>query len=102
MWYHPKGISNIIGLSNIADNYNYWVQYDSQYNKDFVVTRIKDGKETRFSRAPRGLHWVETKATTTGVYVELLINIVEDKKCSYTRYSYLRSKSASKLQRIIG
>ena len=25
-WYHPKGIANILGLSNVADNDNYWVR----------------------------------------------------------------------------
>ena len=44
----PKGIVNILGLSNVADNDKYWVHYDSRESKDFIVTRIKDGKGTRF------------------------------------------------------
>ena len=27
IWYHPKDISNIIGLSNVADIDKYWVHY---------------------------------------------------------------------------
>ena len=62
VWYHPKGIANILGLYNVADNEKYWVCYDSQEGKDFIVTRIKDGKETRFRRTPHGLHWLDIKA----------------------------------------
>ena len=101
MWYHPKGISNILGLSNVTINGKYWVRYDSQESKDFIVTRIKDVKETIFRRAPRGLHWLYTKDIKTGEDGEFLINTVEDNECRYTRCSYLRTKLAIKLQRII-
>ena len=76
IWYHPKVISNILGLSNITDNDKYWVRYDSQENKDFIVPRIKDGKETRSRRDPRGLYWLDTKAIKTGEDREVLINTV--------------------------
>ena len=65
MWCHPKVIANILGLSKVADNENYWVRYDSQESKDFIVIRIKYGKYNRFCRSPRGLHWLDTKSTTT-------------------------------------
>ena len=42
--YQLKGIANILRLSNVADNYKYWICSDSQENKNFIVTRIKDGK----------------------------------------------------------
>ena len=58
IWYDPKGISNILGLSQISDNYKYWVQYDSQDSKDFIITCIKDVKETRFCRESLGLQWI--------------------------------------------
>ena len=102
MWYHPKVIANILGLSNVADNKNYCVQYEPQESKDFIGTRIKDSNETRFCRAPRGLQWLETKSTTNGMDREVPINTVEDNKCSYTSCSYLRAKLTRKLQRIIG
>ena len=51
--------------------------------------------------SPRGLHWIETKATKTGEDGEVRINTVEDNKISYTCFSYLRAKLARKLQRII-
>ena len=66
MWYHPKGISNILVLSNISDNDKYWVRYDSQESKDFIFTCIKDSKEAHFRRAPCGLHLLDTKAIKTG------------------------------------
>ena len=62
VWYHPKGISSILRLSNVTDNYKYWVHYGSQESKDFIVTRIKDSKETRLCRDPRGLHWLDTNS----------------------------------------
>ena len=102
VWYYPKGIANILGLSNVDDNEKYWVRYVSQESKDFIIARIKDGKDTRVRRAPRGLHWLDTKATKTGEDGEVLINTVEDNKNSYTRRLYLRAKLARKLQPIIG
>ena len=102
VWYHLKGTANIPSLSNVADNGKYWVRYDSQDIKDFIVTRIKYGKDTRSHRAPLGLNLLDTKATKTGEDGEVLINTVEDNKSSYTRCSYLRAKLARKLQRIIG
>ena len=30
VWYQPKGIANIIGLSNVSDSNRYWVQYEYQ------------------------------------------------------------------------
>ena len=56
MWYHPNGISNILELSNVADNDKYCIRYDSQDSKDCIVTRIKEGRDTHFRRVPRCLH----------------------------------------------
>ena len=56
VWYHPKGITNILGLSNISGNKKYWVRYDSQEIKDFIVNHIKYSKDTCFRRATYGLH----------------------------------------------
>ena len=55
VWYRPKGISNILKLFNVAAIDKYWVRYDSQESKYFIVTRTKASKETRFRRAHRGL-----------------------------------------------
>ena len=52
--------------------------------------------------SPRGLHWIDTKATKTGEDGEVRINTVEDNKISYTCFSYLHAKLARKLHRIIG
>ena len=101
-WYGPKDISNILGMSNVADNDKYWDRYDSQDIKDFVDTHTKDGKETRFCWATCGLHRIDTKATETSEDKEILINTIEDNKRSYTHFSYLRAKLARKLKRNIG
>ena len=85
VWYHPKGIANIIGMSNVADNDKYWIWYDSKESNGFIPTRTKDGKENCFHRAPHGLHRQDTKATKNGEDGEVLINNVEDNKSSYTR-----------------
>ena len=102
VWYHPKGIANILGMSKVADNEKYWARYDSQEIKDFIVTGIKDGKETHFCRALRDLHWLDNKTTKNDEDGEVLINTVENNKCRYTRCSYLHAKLYGKLQRIIG
>ena len=101
-WYQPKGISNILGLSNVADNDKYLVRYDSQESKNFIITRTKGGKENRFCRASRGLQWIDAKSTKTGEDGEVLINTVEANNFSFTRRSYLRAKLARKIQHIIG
>ena len=85
VWYHPKGISSILVLSKVADNDQYLVCYESQESKDFIVTCIKDGKETHFCRAPRDLHWLYTNSIKSGEDREVLINNIEDNKVSYTR-----------------
>ena len=77
MWYHPRGIPNNLGLFNFSDNDKSWVQYDSQESKDFIFTCIKDVKETHFCRAPRGLHYIDTKAIKNGENIEVLINTAE-------------------------
>ena len=76
VWYHPKVIANILGIPNVADNDKYWFRYDSQESNYFIITCIKDGKDTCFCRAPRGLHWIYNKAIKTGEYKEFLINTV--------------------------
>ena len=101
MWYHPKGIANILSLSNVADNDKYWVRYDSQEREYFIINRIKDSKYTRFHRSTCCIHWIDTKATKTGEGGEVLINTIEYNKSSYTRFSYLHVKLDRKLQRII-
>ena len=70
--------------------------------KYFIVTRIKNGKETSFRRATRGLHWLDTKAIKTSEYREVLIKTIEYIKSSYNHCLYLYTKVARKLQRIIG
>ena len=97
-----KGISNILGLSNVANNDNYWIRYYSQESKYFITTRTKYVKETSFRRSPLGLHWLETKATKTIEDREVFINTVEYNKSNYTCCSYLRVNLDRKLQRIIG
>ena len=62
------GITNILGLSNVAENDKYWVQYDYQESKAFIFTHTKGGKETRFHRLHCGIHWLDTKAIKTGEY----------------------------------
>ena len=76
VWYHPKVIANILGLSNVANNDKYWVCYHSQESKYFIVTCIKNSKETRFQRVPRGLHWIDTKVIKTCEDREVLINTI--------------------------
>ena len=88
LWYHPKGIANILRLCNVTDIDKYLVRYDSQDSKKLIVPRTKDGKETRFYKAPRGLQWLDTKYTKTGEDGEVLINTVDDNKCSFTCHSY--------------
>ena len=101
MGYHPKSIANILGISNVSDKDKYWIRYDYREIKNFIITCAEGGKETHLYRAPRGLHWLDTRANKSGEGVEVLINTLEDNKSSYTRCSYLRAKLARNLQRVI-
>jgi hypothetical protein len=52
VWYNPKGIANILSLSNVEKYYQ--VTYDSRAEKAFVVHKA-DGNERRFKQSEKGL-----------------------------------------------
>jgi hypothetical protein len=95
VWYHKKGIANILSLSKVEEKYR--ITYDSEKKKQFVVH--KGGGEKRyFKQAKNGLFYLDASEATGTV----LVTTVEDKKSSYMNRSYKQAILARKLQNIIG
>ena len=98
VWYHPKGIANILSLSRLKARAGFRVTYDSKNGNEFVVEK-PDGTTRTFKQSERGLYFMDTSATGRGV---ALINTVADNKSSYTNRDYSRAVLARQLQKIIG
>jgi hypothetical protein len=56
VWYNPKGIANILSLSQVEKKYR--VTYDSAIAKTFVVHK-DDGSECRFIQDKSGLFYMD-------------------------------------------
>ena len=57
VWYHPKGIANILSLSRVKEKYK--VTYDSTNGNAFIIH--KDNRTIRtFKESERGLFFMDT------------------------------------------
>jgi hypothetical protein len=96
VWYNPKGIANILSLSDVEKHHR--VTYDSRAEKNFVVHK-KDGTQRRFQQSAKGLFFLDVKAEKSGT---VLVNTVADNKNRYTDRDYKQAMVARKLQNTIG
>jgi hypothetical protein len=95
VWYHPKGIANILSLSRMRER-GYCVVYDSGNGNQFIV-HTSDGSAPRiFKQSERGLFYL------TCVIGTVLINTVASTKTKYTERAYSHALLARRLQWIIG
>jgi hypothetical protein len=97
VWYHPKGIANILSLSKVKNNGNR-VTYDSAAGNEFHVHK-PDGKVRVFSESERGLYFMDASASKTE---NLFVNTVEDNKAKFTSRDYSQAILARKIQKTIG
>jgi hypothetical protein len=59
VWYNPKGIANILSLSNVKKHHR--VTYDSNAEKSFIVHK-KVGNQRRFKQSNKGLFYLDALA----------------------------------------
>jgi hypothetical protein len=83
VWYHPKGIANILSLNKVEEK--YLVTYNSRDGNAFVVHK-DDGSLQTFQQSPRGLFYMGTAKTGT-----LLVNTVAENKNKYTNRDYSKA-----------
>ena len=97
VWYHPKGIANILSLARVKAK-GYAVTYDSAEGNHFNV--VTPGGAVRvFKQSSRGLYYMDTANVTEGT---ALVNTVEHNRSKYTNRDYSRALYSRKLQSIIG
>jgi hypothetical protein len=94
VWYHPKGIANILSLHRVSKYCR--VAYDStEDGASFHVTK-QDGTVLRFQPSVSGLHFCDSRE-----YGTTLINTVADKKSQYTKRACKQASIARRLQNVI-
>jgi hypothetical protein len=76
VWYHPKGIANILLWSRVKSRYR--VTYDSLNGNEFSVHKPDDSVHI-FRESKRGLCFMDTAAKEIA-----LITTVASKKSGYT------------------
>jgi hypothetical protein len=100
VWYHPKGIANILSLSRMRER-GYRVVYDSGAANQFIM-HMSDGSPPRvFQQSPRGLFYMDM-LNRDGTQPVALVTTVASNKSRYTNRAYSCTVLAHRLQRIIG
>jgi hypothetical protein len=94
VWYNPQWIANILVLSDV-ERYHQ-VTYNSKAEEAFFVHKA-DGDERCFKQSEKGLFYLDM-AEKTGT---VLVNMVADKKSSYTTREYNQAMKAQKVQNTI-
>ena len=102
VWYHPKGIANILSLSRVKEH-GYHVTYNSNGGNRFIVNK-SDGTSRVFKESGRGLYFLDVMDSTAGDKEGnmVMVNTVADNKASYTNRAYSRAVVARNIQKWIG
>ena len=98
VWYHPKGIANILSLSKVKKRYR--VVYDSANGNSFDVY-LPANRIRSFIEAPTGLYYSDMRAQASSSG-NIFINTVANNKSKYSKRDYLRAVNTRKLQSIVG
>jgi hypothetical protein len=97
VWYHPRGITNIMPLKRVKSQ-GHHITYDSAQANEFHVHK-PDGTIRVFQESPRGLYYSDTDTHKTRT---LFVNTVAGSKSKYTNRDYLPALLARKTQKMIG
>ena len=98
VWYHPKGIANILSLSQVVKK-GYHVMFDSKERNKFIVHK-PDGRRTQvFKQSTGGIYYMDINENRDGI---ALLNTVEDNKTKDTKRDYSRALLSRNIQKIIG
>jgi hypothetical protein len=96
VWFHPRGIANILSLSRVKQKYR--VTFDSTNGNQFIIHK-PDGTTREFQESSRGLYYHDTN---TSASASLLVNTVRNNSSQFTAQEYSQASLARKLQCIIG
>jgi hypothetical protein len=94
VWYHKKGIANILSLSCVKKQHR--VTFDSNNGNKFTIHHA-DGRETVFTESQQGLYYMDTAQESFA-----MLNTVAENKDKYTIDAYSRAQLARKIQIMIG
>ena len=96
VWYSDKAITNIVGLTNVTQQYH--ATYDSQVSNSFVVHRESAGKpDMEFVRHPSGLHYYDPRT-----YGKTFVHTVAENMANYTKRQVKSAQAARTLYRALG
>ena len=84
VWYHPKGIANIISISWVA--YKYQAKLASVIGNQFHVF-LQNNKICRFIQCLQGLYYSDIKDETANI----LINAVAYNQSKYSPRDYFKA-----------
>ena len=106
VWYHEKGIANILLLSKAKEKYK--VTFDSSDDNSFIVHK-PDGEIRVFKESEKGLYYMDAadkvesdENAQKSENGNILINTVADNKSKYSHDDYLRAQLARSIQQTIG
>ena len=110
VWLNEKGLVNVLGFSNIADQAERIV-YDSDVEDAFTVT-LKNGKVVRFQRNNKGLYTFKVPATykeaikanrsQEAIAESYLMPTVKENQQKFTKRQIEKAREARKLYHIMG
>jgi hypothetical protein len=96
LWFHDKGIANVLSLACVAK------LYPVTFNNDegFVIHK-DDGRKHVFHQSERGLFYLDTM-TKSKQSDSIMVMTVKDQMANYSKRDIESAKAARKLQQIIG
>jgi hypothetical protein len=100
VWYHPKGIANILSLSCMWER-GYLVVYNSGGADQFIVHTSDGSPPHVFQQSPRGIFYMDM-LNRDGTQEIALVNIVASNISRYTNRAYSHAVLAHRLQHIMG
>ena len=101
MWIDSKGIANVLSLKQVKEKYH--IEYDSENNDGFVVTK-PTGERFKFIQSGSGQHYLDTTLQNpeNSAGTTLVVNTVKENKKNFTHNDYLRALRARELQVTMG
>jgi len=96
VWFHPKGIANILSLLQVKERHK--ITYDSTDGNAFLVHH-PDGTTRHFEESDSGLYY--SNAETDGNET-ILVNMVESNHSNYSDDAYSQAIVTQQIQWTIG
>ena len=99
VWYHPKGIANILSLHRVAKQFR--VTFDSEGDNAFIVWN-NECNPRRFIPGPRGLYFCDMTSVSGAILTNYGITTVDGNKSNYTQRQIKSAEHTRKMQDTIG